>query len=143
MPASFSSVRVHVVFSTKDRRPSLTAEIRKRLWKYLAKTGESLEFKMLAVGGEADHVHLLIVVPSKIPVSVAVQKLKANSSRWIRETFNLKLFSWQDGYGAFSVSVSSTDAVVAYIAGQEVHHRKRDFRAEFEQMLRVHGVTAE
>jgi REP element-mobilizing transposase RayT len=107
------------------------------------KTGEALEFRVLAVGGEVDHVHLLIVVPSKIAVSVAIQKLKANSSRWIRDTFRLKLFSWQDGYGAFSVSVSNTQAVVAYIDGQAEHHRKRDSRAEFEQMLRMHGVTIE
>jgi putative transposase len=143
MPASYSSIRIHVVFSTKDRRPWLTPEIRERLWQYLSKTGEALEYKVLAVGGEVDHVHLLIVVPSKIAASVAIQKLKANASRWIRNTFGLKLFSWQDGYGAFSVSITNTAAVVAYIDSQAEHHRKRDFRAEFEQILRMHGVKAE
>jgi len=82
-----------------------------------------------------DHVHLLIALPAKLSLTEAMQKLKANSSRWLREQTGVP-FAWQKGYGAFSVSITATSAVVDYIRTQEEHHRKRDFQAEFSAMLR-------
>lgn len=96
--------------------------------------------KALAVGGAADHVHMLISLPATISVAKAVQLLKGNSSKWIHETFSeMRSFEWQEGYGAFSVGVSAIDATVAYIRNQAEHHRKRTFREEFNAVLRKHG----
>ena len=76
-----------------------------------------------------------------MPVSKAVQLIKGGSSKWVHETFPLRrTFAWQEGYGAFSVSVSHVDATVAYILSQEEHHKKRTFEEEFISFLRKHGI---
>jgi REP element-mobilizing transposase RayT len=100
--------------------------------------------KPLAIGGAGDHVHILISLPSTLSVAKAVQLIKGNSSKWIRETLpKLRAFSWQQGYGAFSIGISGVDATVAYIRSQAEHHRRRSFRAEFLTMLRKHGLEYE
>ena len=136
MPHAHTSVLVHCIFSTKERRPRLGPHCRERLWAYLGGTARQLGAKTLAVGGIEDHVHVLLSLPAKLPLAVVVQKLKANSSRWLRETFpEQRLFSWQEGYGGFSVGVSQLERTIAYINGQEDHHRKIDFSQEFAAFL--------
>jgi REP element-mobilizing transposase RayT len=92
----------------------------------------------LAVGGTENHVHMLIHLPPKIALASAVTLLKANSSKWMGAQG--KQFSWQEGYGAFSVSASNLDQVIRYIQNQESHHRKTSFEEEFRALLRKHGV---
>jgi putative transposase len=100
--------------------------------------------KTLAIGGAADHVHVLLSLPATISVAKAMQLLKGNSSRWIRETIpKMRSFAWQEGYGAFSVGVSGVDATVTYIRNQAEHHRTRSFREEFVAMLKKHGFAYE
>jgi putative transposase len=97
--------------------------------------------KALAIGGVADHVHMLISLPGTLSVSKALQLLKGNSSKWMHETFpKLRSLEWQEGYGAFSIGISAVDATVAYIRNQFEHHRKRSFRDEFVAMLRRHRL---
>ena len=98
--------------------------------------------KPLAIGGASDHVHALLSLPAALSIAKAMQLLKGNSSKWIRETFpKMHLFAWQEGYGAFSVGVSGVDATVAYIHNQAEHHRTRSFREEFATMLKKHGLA--
>ena len=94
---------------------------------------------MIAIGGAEDHVHLLFALPPTISLSEAMKKLKANTSRWINETFSTSKFAWQEGYGAFSVGIGSIPAAKDYIERQLEHHRKREFQSEFESMLKQHG----
>jgi REP element-mobilizing transposase RayT len=136
---SFNSCLVHCVWSTKNRVAFLDSDLRERLWPYLGGIARQNKVKALAVGGEADHVHILISLPGAVSVAKAMQLLKGNSSKWIHETFPLAGFAWQQGYGAFSIGVSGVDATVAYIRNQPEHHRRRTFREEFELMLRKHG----
>ncbi len=95
---------VHCVFSTKERRDLIPAELQPRLYAYLTGIADNLGFKILGIGGTSNHVHLLIGLPPALTLAEAVQKLKANSSRWLRE--NGSQFEWQKQYGAFSVSPS-------------------------------------
>ena len=137
---SFNSCLVHCVWSTKNREPSLTSSLRDRLWPYLGGIARQNKMKAVASGGAADHVHILISLPSTMSVAKAVQLLKGNSSKWLRETFpKMHSFEWQEGYGAFSIGASGLEATVNYIRNQPEHHRKRSFREEFEAMLRKHG----
>jgi putative transposase len=140
MSNSFVSNRLHVVFGTKNRLRALTPPLRQRLYPYLIVTARMFGIEVLSIGGVEDHVHLLIALPPTIALSEAVKKIKANSSRWIRQTYGLSKFSWQEGYGAFAVSVNALEVTKQYIAGQEAHHKTRDFRAEFEQILRQHQI---
>jgi REP element-mobilizing transposase RayT len=95
----------------------------------------------LSVGGVADHVHMLISLPSVMPVAKAVQLIKGSSSKWVHETFShMREFAWQEGYGAFSVSISQVTETIAYIQGQEVHHQQRTFQEESLLILQRHGI---
>ena len=91
---------------------------------------------MLIVGGMIDHVHALCQIPAKISPAEAVQKIKANSSRWLRGDKGRRHFQWQESYGAFTVSPSQVDSVYRYIARQEEHHRRKTFAEEYREFLK-------
>ena len=132
----------HVVFSTKERRQFLKEdEFRNYVWSYMAGIVNNLEGQSLRIGGYFDHAHLLIRIPSKIAVSDFVGKVKANTSKHINENGNLqRRFQWQDGYGAFTVSMSKEGSVSRYIDGQLDHHRKKTFQEEYLHMLDIHEI---
>ena len=137
---SFASSLHHCVFATKGRGPVLTPAIRERLWPYLGGIARENGMKALAVGGVADHVHVLLSLPATMSISKAMQLLKGNSSKWIHETFpTLRQFAWQEGYGAFSIGISGVEETCAYIRDQEEHHRTRTFREEVIAFLQRHG----
>ena len=139
---SFHSLVVHAVFSTKGREPCLTREICARLWPYLGGIARENQMRAIAVGGTADHVHLLLSMPATLGVAKAMQLLKGNSSKWMHDTFpELRRFSWQEGYGAFSIGISGVEDTIHYIETQEEHHRVRGFREELEVFLRKHGLS--
>jgi len=141
---SFVSCHLHVVFATKERKPLITPEIAERLWPYLGGIARENKMKALKVGGVEDHIHILLSIPSTIAISKGVQLIKGNSSKWIHGTFDqAKSFSWQEGYGAFSIGVSGIPDTVAYIENQAVHHHKKSFRDELESILRKHGMEYE
>ena len=138
---SFSSSLHHCVFATKGREALLTPAIRERLWPCLGGIARESGMKALAIGGAADHVHVLLSLPATMSVSKAMQLVKGNSSKWIHETFPaLRGFAWQEGYGAFSIGVSGIEETCAYIRNQEEHHRTRTFREEVIAFLQRHGL---
>ncbi len=115
-------------------------EKRYRLWPYLGGIANQNQMKALAIGGGADHLHILLSLPATLSVAKAIQLLKGNSSKWIHETFpKMRSFAWQEGYGAFSVGPSGVEATLTYIRNQAEHHRARTFREEFMTMLRRYG----
>ena len=138
MAHSFSRNHIHLIFSTKERRKSITKELQPRLWAYLAGVCKNHEMIALTVGGTEDHVHLLFHLPPKLALAKAVILIKSNSSKWMSEQG--REFSWQEGYEAFSVSSSNLDSVARYIQNQEAHHRKIGFQEEFRAILAKHRV---
>ncbi len=130
---------VHCIFSTKERRALIPAELQEQLYAYLTGIADNLGFKILAAGGTSNHVHLLIGLPPALTLAEVVQKLKANSSRWLGE--NRVQFEWQKGCGGFSVSPSLLATVRAYIRNQAEHHKKRSFEDEFLALLKKSGVA--
>ena len=140
--AAHQQLLYHIVFSTKERRPFLQVDkFRVDVWSYMAGVARNLDGFAIRIGGYFDHAHLLVRIPAKIAVSDFVGKLKANTSKHINESRDAILkFHWQDGYGAFTVSPSQQDAVVAYIDRQMEHHRKQSFQDEFLQILKRHEV---
>lgn len=134
MAHTHTNLLTHIVFGTQARLPLITADIKAELFAYMSGLVKELKGKAIIINGVLDHVHLLIMLPPNVHVSDAMRFVKANSSRWVKERFNKK-FAWQKGFGAFSVSRSGVDAVVKYIADQERHHQKSDFRAEYVSLL--------
>ena len=116
MPQTYAANFVHCVFSTKDRRDLIPETLQEKLRAYLLGIANNLGITLIAAGGMANHVHLLIGLPPTLPLAEAVQKPKANSSRWFGE--HGIAFEWQKGYGAFSVSPSLLSTVQTYIRNQ-------------------------
>jgi REP element-mobilizing transposase RayT len=141
MPQSLTKIVVHIVFSTKNREPFLTTAIRNDLFAYIAGILKSLNCITLAINGTEDHIHGLIVMTKTISLSNMMKEVKGGSSRWLNLHVAVKgRFAWQAGYGAFSVSESQIPKVIAYIAGQEEHHRKTTFQDELLMFLRKHKI---
>jgi len=143
MPQSFSSVSVHLVFSIKNREPFLRdGDLRKEMHAFLGGVSKKLQCPPIIVGGVADHVHLLCYLGRTVSQADWVKELKRVSSLWAKQrTPDLAAFSWQNGYGAFSVSASRSDSVRKYIAEQEAHHKKQGFQEEYRALLRKHGLV--
>jgi REP element-mobilizing transposase RayT len=138
MAHKFPNVLIHIIFSTKERRDLIPNEVQPILWKYLAGIARNHKIPLLAAGGTANHVHVLVVLPTDVTIAKTVQVLKANSSRWMSE--HGIAFSWQEGYGAVSVSPSHVQIVRRYIDRQEQHHRSRSYEDEFLSLLKKTGT---
>jgi putative transposase len=141
MPDSYTNLLYRIVFSTKDRRPIITPEYEVRLYDYIGGTIRSLGGISLELNGTEDHVHLLAKLRPDRALSDVLRDLKANATGWMHDVFpSLKNFSWQRGYGAFTVSQSNVEDVRRYIARQKEHHQKVTFRDEFINFLRMNRI---
>lgn len=140
MSHTYSSILIHYVFSTKERCPLIPAELKARLWPYIAGIARLNKFRAIAVGGMEDHAHALVSLPTTITIAKAIQLIKGGSSKWINDHLQNRSFAWQDGYAAFSIGVSQVDNTVRYIQNQEQHHAKMRFDEELLRMLERHGI---
>ena len=142
MPQSLVQVYVHIVFSTKDRRPFLENKVlRERAHAYLAKICHNQGAPSLKVGGVEDHVHILCRLAKVLSISNLLQELKRDSSKWLKQQDpTCKEFYWQRGYGAFSVSPWDVDDLLGYIDNQEEHHKHETFQDEFRRLCKQYGV---
>lgn len=138
MAQTLARVLIHVVFSTKDRAPSLKDHIRPSLFAYIGGIIRNLGGEPVIVNGVTDHVHILLSLPAALSLADALRIIKSKSSRWIRQT--LPSFTWQSGYAAFSVSPSNSGQVRRYIAAQQERHQKLRFEEEFLSLLRRHEI---
>ncbi len=141
MANTYTSLHYHLVFSTKNRAACLTPEIEQRVWAYIGGVARKHKMTALQIGGFDDHIHALVMAPPILSPSQMAQYLKGDSSKWIHETFpDLHDFAWQEGYGAFTVSKSSLEAVIDYIQKQREHHQQESFQAEYRVFLQRHGI---
>ena len=138
MGSSFISNHIHMVFSTKNRVPSISEKMQPRLWAYMAGIVANQGMHAVKINGIEDHAHLLINLGGELGIFKAVQVIKANSSRWMNQHPGPR-FDWQDGYFACSVSRSQVAAVARYIANQKEHHKKIDSKTEYRLLLKKHG----
>ena len=139
---SYVSLNYHIVFSTKERKPYLTDEQTQAVCRYIGGILRNHKGCLLTANGMADHLHLAASLHPQTCISDCLQDIKASSSKWIHETYSdLKLFSWQDGYSAFSVSYSGLDKVLAYIKNQQTHHKKITFEEELISLLKKHSIN--
>src|SRR6266851_7991394 len=141
MPQSLSAVYIHLVFSTKERRPFLRdRSVRQALHAYLGGISKQLSCPPIVTGGAEDHVHLLARFGRTITQAEWIKELKRVSSLWVKREHSIADFEWQRGYADFSVSQSNLEDVRRYIANQEEHHRKISFQDEVRALLRRHRL---
>ncbi|GDY14893.1 transposase [Planctomycetota bacterium] len=140
MPHTYVVTYVHVVFSTKGRRPLISVEAMPRLHAYLGGITREHDTVAMEIGGVEDHVHLLLKIPATVAVAKLVQLIKGGSSKWMNGNITSD-FSRQEGYGAFSVGQSQLDITRRYILNQAEHHRTGSFQDEYRAFLTKHGIA--
>jgi REP element-mobilizing transposase RayT len=141
MAQSLAKIVVHIVYGTKNREPFLSKNIRATLYAYTIGILNNQHCITLAINGVEDHVHILVIVSKNIAVAKMVEEIKRGTSRWLKTqgtTFNG--FSWQGGYGAFSVSESQIPKVIEYINNQEQHHQKLSYQEELRTLLKKQHI---
>ncbi len=140
MPQTHLSLHYHIVFHTKDNRPTIADEWRERQHAFLGGCIRTAGGVPIAIGGTADHAHLFTGLKATHRLWDFVQDVKVASSKWVYEEIGEQLFSWQKGYGAFTVSPANLERVRRYILNQEEHHRQRSFKDEYLDLLKTAGV---
>jgi len=140
MPQTYTNLIYHVVFSTKDREPFLTDDLRPDVCNYIGGIIKHERGCLLAAGGIEDHLHLLFTGHPAKALSDTMSKVKSNASRWLRAERAMTTFAWQDGFGAFSVSQSAVEDVRRYIDNQREHHRNASFLDELKALYAKNGI---
>jgi REP element-mobilizing transposase RayT len=142
MSHSLAQIHVHLVFSTKRREVWIQDTIREPLHGYMSGVLDNLDCPAVIINSVEDHVHVLFNLGRNITLSKVVENLKTSSSKWIKNQAGVPAqFSWQNGYGAFSVSETNMDAVHKYILKQREHHKKKTFDAEYRTLLLQNGIA--
>ena len=136
MPHTYSNLLYHLVFSTKDRIPFISKDIRQDMHAYIGGTIAGIGGIPLEVGGIDDHLHSLVRLRPRTSVADFLMELKPSITEWAKDNIDER-FEWQRGYGAFSVSERDVESVRRYIQNQELHHSKMTFDDEFRMMLRI------
>ncbi|MFT3879854.1 MAG: IS200/IS605 family transposase [Gemmatales bacterium] len=137
---TFTKLHYHLVFSTKGRRGLIDPSWEDDLYGYIGGILRQQGGVLLAAGGMADHVHLLIGSRPDIALSDLLRDIKSLSSGWVHEVKGVLDFTWQEGYSAFTVSHSALEDVRHYVKTQKEHHRQRDYKEELLMMLKLNEV---
>jgi putative transposase len=141
LAGTFTFLGIHFVYSTKNRIPTISNDINGRLCAYIGGIIKELGGILIEINTMPEHIHFNVYIPKTISVSKFMEIVKANSSKWVHDTFpEKKDFGWQDGYGALSVSKSSEKKVIQYIQDQQNHHRKMSFQEEFVGFLNKYNI---
>jgi len=141
MAQSLSNVLLHIVFSTKHRRPWINVEIDEELAKYIAGICRNLGCASHKIGGSDDHLHICCSLSRTLSISKLVEEIKTGSSKWIKTQGDQYAdFAWQNGYGAFSIGQSQLDDLRRYIANQREHHRRLSYQDEFRALLAKYEI---
>jgi REP element-mobilizing transposase RayT len=141
MSQSLSQLYVHLTFGTKNRFPFINHNVEQKLHSYIAGTLKNYECPAIIINSVSDHIHILFRLSKNYSLSKIVEEIKKQSSKWMKEIEEgHKKFSWQTGYGAFSVSNSGLLHVKNYIKNQQEHHKKESFKDELRRLFKEHGI---
>ncbi len=141
MPQSLSKIYIHLIFHIKTTSPNILEKDWERVHSYMGQLVNLTGCKNIWVGGVEDHAHILFLLSREVTISHVAEEVKRNSSRWIKglsDTY--KLFTWQGGYAAFSVSQSVADKTLQYIKQQREHHKRYSFKEEYQRFLESYGI---
>lgn len=141
MPQSLANILIHIIFSTKNRKPLILPNIMQELYSYMAGIAREHEAYVHEVGGIEDHIHLLISLPRTLTISKLVEEIKKGSSKWIKTKGHLYAdFAWQNGYSAYSIGQSGYEDLRKYIQRQKDHHKKISFQDEYIAFLKKYQI---
>ena len=136
----FIRIWIHLIWSTKNRKPIITRKLKPELLKHIMENGSDKEIYIDKINCEADHCHSLISLGASQSISKVAFLIKGESSHWVNVNKLIQGdFEWQDEYIAVSVSESQIDKIRNYIENQEEHHRKKSFKEEYDQFIKKYG----
>ena len=137
---TYTQLYIHIIFAVYERQSLIKEEWKEALYTYMTGVVRTRKHKLIAINGMPDHVHLLIGLHPEEGLTDLVRETKKATNKWIRMKGYSKNFYWQSGYGAFSVSRSSLDQVIAYIMNQEEHHATKTLSEEYVGFLKSYGI---
>jgi putative transposase len=141
MTHTYTQLIYHLVWSTKNREPTILPVFQEQLYQYIGGTFRKMGATCLEIGGIADHIHILAGIPQTVAIATLIRDAKTSSTKWLCQNVRQsQRFAWQEGYGAFSVSHNHIDPVTQYIKNQAEHHKTITFREDFLTLLRKNGV---
>lgn len=141
MANTYTKLNIHIVFHVKSTGITIRQKNLEQVFAYIGGIIQNVGGYPITVGGITNHIHILATMPKTMSVSEFVQKIKANSSKWIKTIDEYyEDFAWQEGYGAFCVSPSLLKKTIRYIETQEQHHHEVSVRDEFIQFLKENGI---
>lgn len=140
MGQSLSQMYIHLIFGTKNRYPFISETIETELHQYIAEILKSYGSPALKMNSVPDHIHILFRLSKKYTLVKVVEEIKKHSSKWMKSK-GIDGFTWQIGYGAFSVSSSNIEVVSNYILNQKKHHKTISFKDEVESFMKKHQLT--
>ena len=139
--STYTQILYQIVFSTKNREYSLDTENRNELFKYISGILKNKKCHLYQIGGVSDHLHIVTHLHPSIALASLVKDIKLASTEHIKEQKLFPKFNgWQDGYGAFTYSVSEKNRLIEYVKNQETHHQKKTFREEYIDFLKEHAI---
>jgi REP element-mobilizing transposase RayT len=141
MANTYTQIHIQAVFAVQNRISLIDTTWKAELYKYITGVIQNHDHKVLQINGMPDHVHLLMGFRPTQALSDLMKMVKEDSSKWINtKGFVRGKFSWQSGYGAFSYSKNQVPRVIKYIQDQEIHHGKKSFLEEYEELLKIHEL---
>jgi putative transposase len=144
MANTYTQLHIQFIFAVKYRAAMISNDWKDELHKYITGIFQENNHKMLQLNSMPDHIHIFIGMRPTQSISLLVQNVKTESSKWIKGKKFCKVpFSWQEGYGAFSYSRSHVPDVIRYIQNQEAHHKKEKFLDEYRQLLKSFEIEYE
>lgn len=142
-PNTFTKLYAHCVFTPKGRESLMKDQVREKIQKYIFGILEEKNCKPIAINGMADHIHLLFGFIPTISISDLMRDVKRSSALYVNANQIIQYhFSWQEGYGAFTVGYRELDKVFHYIQDQKKHHANQTFKNEFKGILSDEGIKS-
>ena len=140
--STYTQILYHIVFGTKYRKPVLTMDVREDLFRYMTGILRNKNCHVYCINGVEDHLHIITHLHPTVALSQLVKDLKIASSLYIKRNRFIPNFNgWQSGYAAFTYSQEALQNLIKYVENQEMHHRKLNYRAELEVLLKEHHVV--
>jgi len=141
MANTYTQIYLHVVFAVSGRACVIVPSRREELQKYITGMVTRKGQKLIAIYCMPDHTHVLLGLKPNVAPSDLIGDIKTGSTNHVNEQRWIGCpFSWQEGYGAFSVSHSYPGRVANYIRNQKTHHRRKSFQQEYVEFLERHHV---
>jgi REP element-mobilizing transposase RayT len=133
MAHSFVRILVHAVWSTKSREKLIHPNVERDIHKILYSKFEENQSPVLALNGTTDHIHVLFLMNHKKALDETIKIIKGGSTYEINnQKLSNEKFSWQTGFGAFSVSEQNKDTVIQYIRNQKQRHKTQTLEQEMD-----------